>query len=279
MEAADVFVRSGQAAVEQLAAAQNLHAQAARADEGQHRLRNQAGALPDGFCLVRAVQVVHLEQHQPVVSQHFLTFSPVQYLRRETNPRQSLCGLRLCRVHVAQPLLHLRQRIFLTDFPACPAKDLSPDVTYYCRELVQLERLLVPILPDDCYFHNVLNLLLSSSIFFYLPLSSFVFLYLPLSSFVFLYLPLSSSIFFCLLLSSSIFLYLLLSASFRCKDTKIFQDIQVFRKILSRKFFNLYLHTYINDVNTLSFKRVTLCRLPTFLKAFRHFTDFDLKHH
>ena len=63
VEAADVVVRGGQTAVEQLSAAYNLHTQAARADKGQHRLRNQTGAIPHGFCLVETAQIVHFKQY------------------------------------------------------------------------------------------------------------------------------------------------------------------------------------------------------------------------
>ena len=88
VEATDVVVRRGQSAVEQFALAHDFHAQSACTDEGQHCLRNQAGTLPHSFRLVRAAQIVHLEQNQSVVRLHHALSVPVQKHSREADVRQ-----------------------------------------------------------------------------------------------------------------------------------------------------------------------------------------------
>ena len=127
VEAANVVVRRGQAAVEQFASAHNFHAQSARADEGQHCLRNHSGTPPHSFRLVGAAQIVHLEQNQSVVCPHYALLVPIQNHSREANLRQQFRPRMAWYFCLAKSFLNRFQRISFPQFTANNFIDLPLD--------------------------------------------------------------------------------------------------------------------------------------------------------
>ena len=92
MEAPHLVVALRQTAVEERSATDDLHRAAARADKGEHRLGDQARPRPHG--LLDGGQIVHLEQHQTVVTAHQPLLVPVLPRGCEAHSRQVLRVIR-----------------------------------------------------------------------------------------------------------------------------------------------------------------------------------------
>ena len=94
MEAPHLVVALRQTAVEERSATDNLHRAAARADKGEHRLGYQARPRPHRLSLLDGGQIVHLEQHQTVVTAHQPLLVPVLPRGCEAHSRQVLRVIR-----------------------------------------------------------------------------------------------------------------------------------------------------------------------------------------
>ena len=87
MEDADILGTFRQSTIEQFPSADNLHAPATGSDEGQKCMGNLTGTLSDSLSLIESSEVIHLQQHQPVVCLRHPLLVSVLHLRCEADLR------------------------------------------------------------------------------------------------------------------------------------------------------------------------------------------------
>ena len=103
----------------QLPATDNLHTPTRSAKKAQHRLRQFLCQLPDFHSFLIRLQVVHLQHHEPVISNHPPFALPILIVSRKTDAWQADTTFPLRRHLSVSQSVRIHQVIHLTHFPHC----------------------------------------------------------------------------------------------------------------------------------------------------------------